>query len=92
VLRGGGFATTVSPTGWEQEAWDALKTLLTCDLEARDAAATTASDGSRLVDKVLAATIDEDDKMQCLIDLGVDGLLTNDPARLSALAQARSAR
>ncbi len=89
IARGGGYATTVRPGGFAEQDWKALKTLVGCDLDARDQS--TAS-GERLVEKVLAATIDDQDKMECLIDFGVDGLLSDDPALLRSVSDARLAQ
>lgn len=83
--RGSGFATTVHPFDWTETPWTTLKRLLMCDLERRD----NPEAGHPVVDKVIAATINDGDKQECLIDMGVDGLMTDDPAVLRALAVAR---
>jgi hypothetical protein len=82
LLRGGGYATTVHPSGWGHEDWKAFRTLLTCDVEARDRT-------RRSIPKVFAATIDDKDKMECLLDMGVDGVLTDDPGLLARVAKSK---
>jgi glycerophosphoryl diester phosphodiesterase len=84
TVRGGGYATNVRPMGWGNEDWKALKSLIQCDLEARDAV------DSR-VRKVFAATIDDPEMMDCLLDMGIDGMLTDDPARLRAIIAEKEA-
>lgn len=82
--RGSGFATTMHPFLWTESPWGTLKKLLNCDLQARD---TPLEPGqTRVVEKVVAATIDDAEKMECLVDMGVDGLMTNDPALLRSIA------
>jgi glycerophosphoryl diester phosphodiesterase len=83
LLRGGGHATTVHPAGWGHEDWKALKALVGCDVEARDT-----TRGS--IPKVFASTIDQRDKMECLVDMGVDGLVTDNPALLADVARERA--
>ena len=84
--RGGsGFATTMHPFAWTERPWKTLKGLLMCDLARRDA---PRLDGSTpVVEKVVAATINDEDKMRCLVDLGIDGLMTDDPALLARIAR-----
>jgi glycerophosphoryl diester phosphodiesterase len=85
LLRGGGYATTVHPAGFLKEDWKAFKTLLNCDVEARDT-----TRGS--IPKVFGATVDREDQMQCLLDMGVDGVLTDDPALLARVAEREGRR
>jgi glycerophosphoryl diester phosphodiesterase len=80
--RGGGYATTVRPSSYGNEDWKSLKSLLACDLEARDRAG-----GG--VKKVFAATINDHEMMECLVDMGVDGVLTDDPRELKRIVAAR---
>jgi glycerophosphoryl diester phosphodiesterase len=83
--RGRGFASTVHPFTTTLLPWTTLKRLLTCDVEMRDR---TNPDGSRSpIEKVVAATINEAEKMECLIGIGVDGLITDDPKVLRAVAR-----
>jgi glycerophosphoryl diester phosphodiesterase len=82
VKRGGGYATTVRPASYGNEDWKSLKSLLSCDLEARDRA------GGR-VKKVFAATINDHEMMECLVDMGVDGVMTDDPRRLKGVVAAK---
>jgi glycerophosphoryl diester phosphodiesterase len=85
--RGSGFATTMHPFLWTESPWGTLKNLLNCDLQARD---TPPEPGQvPTVEKVVAATIDDAEKMECLVDMGVDGLMTNDPALLRSIAANR---
>ncbi len=76
--KGGGIenaaASTVQPKGHTLEAFSSLKSRLGCDLEARD--------GRGTVKKVFAATLNEQDRLECLVDLGVDGIVTDEPALL----------
>lgn len=81
---GSRFATTMHPFVWTESPWTTLKRLLQCDLEARDAA--LAAGEIPLVEKVVAATINDAEKMECLVDLGIDGLMTDDPALLRSIA------
>jgi glycerophosphoryl diester phosphodiesterase len=83
--RGRGFATTMHPFVWTESPWTTLKNLLLCDLQSRDIRPD--SNGVKLVEKVIAATIDDEEKMECLLNMGVDGLITNEPARLRSVAQ-----
>lgn len=80
--RGGGYATTVRPASYGNEDWKSLKSLLACDLEARDGA-------GRPVKKVFAATINDRDMMECLVDMGVDGVMTDDPRKLKRVVAAK---
>lgn len=77
----GGYATTMHPFTWTEAPWSTLKRLLYCDLQKRDAV--VAEGEVRAVEKVFAATINDDDKLLCLIDFGVDGILTDDVALLA---------
>lgn len=85
--RGRGYASTVKPLGWTSESWNTLKALLACDLDARDR---SRASGAPVPTKVVAATIDDQGEMECLVDMGVDGLLTDDPALLRAVVDARA--
>jgi glycerophosphoryl diester phosphodiesterase len=88
--RGSGFATTMHPFIWTESPWRTLKSLLFCDLQARDTP--VESGQAQVVEKVVAATIDDGAKMECLVDMGVDGLITNDPALLRSIAANRGRR
>jgi glycerophosphoryl diester phosphodiesterase len=79
--RGRGYATSVHPTSWGREDWKKLKALVKCDLDARDK---NANHGR--ITKVYAATLDEKDKMRCLMNMGIDGLVTDHPSTLEDLA------
>lgn len=82
--RGNGFATTMHPFAWTERPWTTLKNLLYCDLLVRDAE--PAEGQSRVVEKVIAATINDEEKMRCLVELGIDGLMTDDPGMLRRVA------
>jgi len=82
--RGSGFATTMHPFVWTDKPWGTLKRLLACDLETRDTPVD--SGAQKIVSKVIAATINDKEKMECLVDMGVDGLMTDDPALLRWIA------
>ncbi|HVK38369.1 MAG TPA: glycerophosphodiester phosphodiesterase [Candidatus Kapabacteria bacterium] len=83
--RGKGFASTVHPFASTLLPWTTLKRLLACDVRLRDS---VAADGTRSpIEKVIAATINEVEKMECLIGIGVDGLITDDPKKLRQLAR-----
>lgn len=81
LARGSGHASTVIPKG--PGAWSAVQTLLGCDLDARDRRAPP------VPTKVFVATTDARDEAACFVDMGVDGVLTNDPASLRAVAGER---
>lgn len=57
---------------------------VTCDLDARDSSSPPVAPK-----KVFVATIDDREQAECLIDMGVDGILANDPASLRMLADRR---
>jgi glycerophosphoryl diester phosphodiesterase len=82
--RNGGFATTMHPFTWTEAPWSTLKRLLYCDLLARD---TPGPDGHPVVEKVVAATVNDVDKMRCLVDFGVDGIMTDDAQTLAWIAK-----
>ena len=82
--RGKGFASTVHPFTTTVLPWTTLKRLIECDVRLRDASRERGE--APLIEKVIAATINDEDKMECLIGLGVDGLITDDPARLRRVA------
>lgn len=84
VQRGRGYASTVAPKGIGPEAWSTVKTLVKCDVEARDRATPPVAPK-----KVFVATINDRDETECLIDMGVDGILADDPASLRAIADRR---
>jgi len=86
VHRGSGHASTVLPKGIGPEAWETLEKLLSCDLTARDRATPP------VPKKVFVATIDDREQAECLLDMGVDGILTDDPSFLRGVAQARGRR
>lgn len=79
--RQGGYASTVNPKSWGNENWKYLKDLVRCDLEARDST-------QGLVAGVQAATVNDAEMQQCLMDMGVDGLTSDDPGKLYAEALA----
>ena len=81
VDRGRGYASTVAPMGVGPEAWSTLQTLVTCDLDARDR-----TDPPVAPKKVFVATIDDREQAECLIDMGVDGILSDDPGSLRRIA------
>jgi glycerophosphoryl diester phosphodiesterase len=81
----GGYATTMHPFTWTEAPWTTLKKLLYCDLQKRDAP--VAEGEHRLVEKVFAATINDEEKLRCLVDFGVDGILTDDVALLAGIAK-----
>jgi glycerophosphoryl diester phosphodiesterase len=80
-----GFASTVHPFTTTLLPWTTLKRLITCDVEMRDR--NDPSGAPSPVEKVIAATINEPEKMECLIGIGVDGLITDDPQALRAVAR-----
>lgn len=84
VRRGTGYASTVAPMGIGPEAWGTLQTLLKCDLDARDRTSPPVAPK-----KVIVATVDDREEAECLIDMGVDGVLSDDPASLRAIADQR---
>jgi glycerophosphoryl diester phosphodiesterase len=82
--RGGGFATTMHPFHWTETPWTTLKQLLYCDMLARD---TPREEGApQVVEKVIAATINDEEKMRCLVEFGIDGMMTDSPAMLKNIA------
>lgn len=83
-----GYASTVLPKGVPSEAWNAFTSLLRCDLETRDRNPPSES-SERPVEKVLAATLDDQKQLECVTDLGVDGIVTDEPAALARLARAK---
>lgn len=86
TTRGGsGFATTMHPFAWTEAPWTTLKNLLTCDLERRDQPRVEGEPA--IVQKVIAATINDEEKMRCLVELGIDGLMTDNPAMLVGIAK-----
>lgn len=76
VARGAGHASTVMPKGIPSQAWSALARLVAFDIEARERS------GGRVPTRVLAATIDDRARMEELVTLGVDGIVTDVPAVL----------
>lgn len=80
--RGHGFATTMHPFTWTETPWTTLKRLLMCDLETRD----NPEPGEPIVEKVIAATINDREKLECLVDMGIDGIMTDDPGLLRTVA------
>lgn len=82
---GVGFATTMHPFVWTESPWKTLKSLLMCDLAKRDGPKIEGQ--TPLVQKVIAATINDEEKMRCLVDIGIDGLMTDDPAMLTRIAK-----
>lgn len=83
--HGKGFASTVHPFTTTLLPWTTLKRLITCDVELRDR--TDPDGGSSPIEKVIAATINDAEKMECLIGIGVDGLITDEPKTLRAIAR-----
>jgi glycerophosphoryl diester phosphodiesterase len=81
--RGKGYASTVIPKGIAPEAWETLQKLLSCDLTARDRSSPP------VPKKVLVATTDDREQMECLLDMGVDGILSDDPGFLRQVTTAR---
>lgn len=85
LQRDGGFATTMHPFTWTEAPWSTLKRLLYCDLLARD---TPVAEGqSRGVEKVIAATLNDNEKIRCLVDFGIDGVMTDDIAMVAGIAR-----
>ena len=79
-----GFATTMHPFVWTESPWRTLKSLLYCDMLARD---TPREEGqSPVVEKVIAATINDQEKARCLIEFGIDGMMTDNPAMVRDIA------
>lgn len=86
VHRGRGHAATVIPKGVGPEAWNTLQKLLSCDLTARDRAAPP------VPKKVMVATINDREQMECLLDMGVDGIMADDPGYLRQVTTERGRR
>lgn len=84
IARGRGHASTVAPMGVGPEAWATLQKLVTCDLDARDRQSPPVAPK-----KIFVATINDREQTECLIDMGVDGILADDPASLRAIADPR---
>lgn len=82
--RGRGMASSVHPAGITRTPWTTLKQMVTCDLIARDYP--PAGSEGPVVEKVVVATLNSEGKMECMIDFGVDGIVTDDPALLRAVA------
>jgi glycerophosphoryl diester phosphodiesterase len=76
----GGYASTVIPTGVGPEAWETLQKLLSCDLTARDRSSPP------VPKKVFVATLNDRDQLECVLDMGLDGIITDDPASLRQIA------
>lgn len=81
--RGKGHASTVVPKGIAPEAWNTLQKLLSCDLTARDASSPS------VPKKVMVSTIDDRDQLECVLDMGVDGIVTDDPGALRRITKER---
>ena len=81
--RGKGQASTVVPKGVAPEAWNTLQKLLSCDLTARDASSPS------VPKKVIVSTIDDRDQLECVLDMGVDGIVTDDPGALRRITKER---
>jgi glycerophosphoryl diester phosphodiesterase len=79
------FASTVHPFTTTVLPWTTMMALLSCDLELRDHVAADGTPSS--LEKVVAATINEPRSMECLINLGVDGLITDNPRTLRGVAE-----
>jgi glycerophosphoryl diester phosphodiesterase len=86
IHRGSGHASTVIPKGIAPEAWNSLQKLLSCDLTARDRASPPRPT------KVLVATINDREQMECLLDMGVDGIMADDPGYLRRVTTERGRR
>lgn len=83
LRRGEGHATTVAPKGIASQAWGALTKLVGWDVAARE------KTRGMVPSRVVAATIDEPSRMRELVDLGVDGIVTDSPALLLEVLRAR---
>lgn len=83
VRRGKGQASTVIPKGVAAEAWNTLQKLVSCDLTARDRSSPS------VPKKVIVATLDDRDQLECALDMGVDGIVTDDPGALRLITKER---
>ena len=84
--KGRGHASTVVPKGIGPEAWNTLQKLVSCDLTARDRSAPP------VPTKVMVATVNDRERMECLLDMGVDGIMADDPGYLRRVATERGPR
>jgi glycerophosphoryl diester phosphodiesterase len=82
--RGHGFATSMHPFSWTERPWTTLKNILYCDLQERDRP--RAASEMPVVEKVIAATLNDEAKMRCLVDFGIDGIMTDSPSMLKNIA------
>lgn len=86
VRRRKGHASTVIPKGIGPEAWDTLQKVLSCDLTARDRASPA------VPKKVMVATTNDREQIECLLDMGLDGIVADDPGYLRRVTTERGRR
>jgi glycerophosphoryl diester phosphodiesterase len=86
VRRGKGHASTVIPKGIGPEAWNTLQKVLSCDLTARDRSTPP------VPKKVMVATTNDREQIECLLDMGLDGIVSDDPGALRRITTERGRR
>jgi glycerophosphoryl diester phosphodiesterase len=87
--NGNHYASAVMPFTSTFAPWTTMRRIIQCDLEMRK----QSNQGQSGIEYVIASTIDDESKIECLVALGIDGIITDYPDLVrkvaDGIAQAR---
>lgn len=90
ISNGNRSASMVVPFTSTMAPWTTARRIIECDTETR--LAHNRSGAAVPIDVVVASTLNDADKIECLIGLGVTGIITDFPQRLRQVARAMGKR
>lgn len=79
------FCNTIHPKAFTIGPWTQFKRIIECDL--RTKAHHNAANPRVPIEKIVGATINARDEMECLIAMGIDGLMSDSPRLLRGVAE-----
>jgi glycerophosphoryl diester phosphodiesterase len=79
------FCNTIHPKAMTIGPWTTFKRVVGCDIKTKDRHNATSPEVP--IEKIIGATINAREEMECLIGMGIDGLMTDRPDILRPLAE-----
>ena len=76
------YASLVLPFTSTFAPWTTARRIIQCDLEVRK----EGNQRESQIEYVIASTIDDESKIECLVALGIDGIITDYPDRVRRVA------
>jgi glycerophosphoryl diester phosphodiesterase len=76
------YASLVLPFTSTFAPWTTARRIIQCDLELRK----QSNQGQSKIEYIVASTIDDESKIECLVSMGIDGIITDYPERVRRVA------